>query len=84
MLNSLRGGKKVVVGISGDSKADLTIVAGLADRGAIRPVIDSTYTLDQIVDAHRRVESRRKTGAVVVSVDSQTADRRPALAGAAA
>jgi NADPH:quinone reductase-like Zn-dependent oxidoreductase len=82
MLNGMRGGKKVVVGISGDSKADLTILAGLADRGAIRPVIDSTYPLDQIVDAHRRVDSRRKRGAVVVSVDNQAADRRPARAAA--
>ncbi|WP_353808908.1 NAD(P)-dependent alcohol dehydrogenase [Agromyces sp. SYSU T00194] len=40
----------------------------LAGTGAIRPVIDRTYDLDDIVEAHRYVDTGRKRGAVVVRV----------------
>jgi NADPH:quinone reductase-like Zn-dependent oxidoreductase len=72
ILQALRsmifGGKQVMLRISGDSRERLATVAGLLERGEIRPVIDSHYPLEQIVDAHRRVESRHKRGSVVVTV----------------
>jgi len=40
----------------------------LAASGAIRPVIDRTYDLDDIVEAHRYVDTGRKRGSVVVRV----------------
>jgi NADPH:quinone reductase-like Zn-dependent oxidoreductase len=36
--------------------------------GALRPVIDSTFPLDAIADAHRRMESNRQVGKIVVTV----------------
>jgi len=36
--------------------------------GAIRPVIDRTYALDEIVDAHRYVDNGHKRGNVVINV----------------
>ncbi len=64
----MRGdGQRIAIGVSSDTAPDLELLAGLLEAGNIRPVIDSTYPLDRIVDAHRRVESRRKTGAVVVT-----------------
>jgi NADPH:quinone reductase-like Zn-dependent oxidoreductase len=41
----------------------------LAKRGTIRPVIDSTYRFEDIVEAHRRVDTGRKVGSVVVKFD---------------
>ena len=41
----------------------------LAAAGAIRPVIDSTYPFDRIVDAHRRVDTEHKVGSVIVTLD---------------
>ena len=35
--------------------------------GAYRPVIDRTYPLEQVVEAHRRVETWHKTGNVVLT-----------------
>jgi NADPH:quinone reductase-like Zn-dependent oxidoreductase len=61
-------GRRIEIGVSSDTAPDLAFLAGLLDAGELRPVIDSTFPLDRIVDAHRRVESRRKTGAVVVAV----------------
>ncbi|GLI26333.1 NADPH:quinone reductase [Agromyces rhizosphaerae] len=40
----------------------------LTASGAIRPVVDRTYELDDIVEAHRYVDTGRKRGAVVVRV----------------
>lgn len=68
LMTRLLGGKRVVVGVSGDTKDDLAVIAGHLARGDIRPVIGAEYSLDQIAQAHKRVESRHKTGAVVVNI----------------
>lgn len=47
---------------------DLVLLGGLAEQGAIRAVIDRTYTLDEIVDAHRYVDGGHKRGNVVIRV----------------
>lgn len=68
-LATIRGnGRRIEIGVSSDTAPDLEFLAGLLEDGAVRPVIDSTFPLDRIVDAHRRVESRRKTGAVVIDM----------------
>lgn len=47
---------------------DLRLLADLAASGKYRPVIDRTYPLDQIVEAHRYVDAGHKKGNVVVVV----------------
>jgi NADPH:quinone reductase-like Zn-dependent oxidoreductase len=42
------------------------ILTGLA-AGKLKPVIDRTFTLDQIVEAHRYLESNQQVGKVVVT-----------------
>lgn len=68
MVMSMTGGRKVVIGISGDTKEDLALIGGLLQAGAIRPVIDGRYPLERIADAHRRAETRHKTGSVIVTI----------------
>ena len=41
----------------------------LIQSGQFKPVVDRTYPLDQIVEAYRYVETGRKTGNVVITVD---------------
>lgn len=43
------------------------ILQGLA-AGRLKPVIDRTFTLDQIADAHRYLESNQQVGKIVVTV----------------
>jgi NADPH:quinone reductase-like Zn-dependent oxidoreductase len=38
--------------------------------GALNPIIDSTFPLDAIVDAHRYMESNQQKGKIVVTVNS--------------
>ena len=49
-------------------REDLVLLGELATKGEIRPVIDRTYALDDIVEAHTYVDNGHKRGNVVVSV----------------
>ena len=49
-------------------REDLVSLGELATKGEIWPVIDRTYTLDDIVDAHRYVDNGHKRGNVVITV----------------
>jgi NADPH:quinone reductase-like Zn-dependent oxidoreductase len=64
------GGKKVKVigGTAAGSAADMQELAELWKRKEIRPVIDSTYPLERIAEAHALAESWRKVGSVVVTM----------------
>ncbi len=51
-------------------RAKQFVYDGLAS-GALKPVIDSTFPLDSIADAHRYMESNRQTGKIVVTVEAK-------------
>lgn len=75
MLQSMRPdrqGRRVVIGVNGDSAEDLQILADMAGKGTLRSIIDSSYPLSAIGDAYKRVAGRHKVGAVVVTVDMPT------------
>jgi NADPH:quinone reductase-like Zn-dependent oxidoreductase len=50
-------------------QAELEFLAGLADKGQMKPLIDRSYPLDQTAEAHRYVEQKHKRGNVVIVVD---------------
>jgi NADPH:quinone reductase-like Zn-dependent oxidoreductase len=52
--------------ISGDSYRTLM---SLAERGVLKPVIDSVLPFAQVVEAHRRVDGGHKVGSVVLTFD---------------
>jgi len=62
------GDRRVVCGMSIEKRAALEAVKALVQRGALRPVIDRRYTLDQIAEAHRYVDTGRKKGNVVIDM----------------
>lgn len=66
LATRLGGGRRAVVGISGETRSDLALIADLMASGALRPVIDGRYPFPAIAEAHARAESRRKKGSVVV------------------
>jgi NADPH:quinone reductase-like Zn-dependent oxidoreductase len=50
-------------------RAHVHLVRELLAAGHLRPVIDRTYPLDDIIEAYRYVESERRLGTVLVSID---------------
>jgi NADPH:quinone reductase-like Zn-dependent oxidoreductase len=64
------GGKRVAVPVPKASKQDILLLKGMLERGDYRPVIDRSYRLEEIVAASRYVETRQKTGNVVLRVAS--------------
>lgn len=62
------GSKRATIGIGRYRKEDLVLVKELVEAGKYRTVIDRRYTLDEVVEATRYVETGQKTGNVVLRV----------------
>lgn len=58
--------RNVLTGASGERPEDIAALLGLVARGELRVVLDETYDLAEIVDAHRRVDTGRKVGNLIV------------------
>jgi 2-desacetyl-2-hydroxyethyl bacteriochlorophyllide A dehydrogenase len=60
--------KKVIGGVAKEQMDDLLFLRHLLVEGKLRPVVDKTYTLEKIVEAHAYVETGHKKGNVVVTI----------------
>jgi NADPH:quinone reductase-like Zn-dependent oxidoreductase len=73
LITPLFGGKRVMFPIPPKYRQEeVRHFKELIESGALKPVIDRRYPLDQIVEAYRYVESGQKIGSVVISVDPET------------
>ena len=64
------GGQKAGLAIP-DSKRvreDVQLLREIIEAKGLRPVIDRTYPLAEIVEAHRYVDTEQKTGSVLIRV----------------
>ena len=68
LTTPLFGGKKLLFPIPTITKEDVVFLKELVERGLYKPVIDRTYTLEQITEAYKYVESGQKTGNVVIKI----------------
>jgi NADPH:quinone reductase-like Zn-dependent oxidoreductase len=66
---ALTDSRKVIGGTAKEKSSDLHLLADLAERGEFTPVIDRRYRFEDIVEAHRYVDTGRKKGNVVITLE---------------
>ena len=67
---ALTDSRKVIGGTVQTSATDLQFLTSLAERGELRPIIDRTYPFEEIAAAHRYVDTGRKRGNVVITLQA--------------
>lgn len=71
---SLFGACKVIAGTPTETAETLELLNQIIEQGKVRVLIDRCYPLEQIVEAHRYVDTGRKRGNVVITVTPNTQD----------
>ncbi len=65
---SKTSGKKVIAGVSHGTLDEMKLLAELAANGELKAVIDRSYPLANVAEAHAHVDQGHKRGSVVLSV----------------
>lgn len=66
--SAVHGSRRIRIFRGSPRTALLSELAGLAVRGDVRPVLDRTFALDQIADAHRALEAGGVLGKLVIEI----------------
>ncbi|PCI04538.1 MAG: NAD(P)-dependent alcohol dehydrogenase [Hyphomicrobiales bacterium] len=68
LCTSFMSRRKVFSGVMSETAEDLVFFKELIESGKFRPVIDRSYPLEQIAQAHAYVDTGHKRGNVVITV----------------
>jgi NADPH:quinone reductase-like Zn-dependent oxidoreductase len=65
---SFTSSKKIIFGMAPDNTEDLKYLKRLVEEKKLKPVIDKSYSLEQVVDAYAYVDRGHKIGNVVINI----------------
>ena len=60
--------KTAIFAFAREEREELLMLKQMIEAGCIKPVVDRIYPLEAVTEAHRRVETERRLGVVVLSV----------------
>ena len=76
-IQSRRTGLTVTAAPGTPTSEDLVALVALAEAGSYRAVVDRTFDLDEVAEAHRYVDTGRKRGNVVLLIAPAGPDAAP-------
>lgn len=67
-LTTRFGNKTASVAFAGETEAELMTLKAMIEDGGITSIVDRVYPMEQAADAHKRVETEQRLGAIVILV----------------
>ena len=68
VLTSKFTDKTAIFAFARETEEELLTLKEMIEEGKIKPVVDQIYSFEQAAEAHRRVETEKRLGAVVISM----------------
>jgi NADPH:quinone reductase-like Zn-dependent oxidoreductase len=72
MINTFRKGHIVYTGVTKESQELLDEIKDLIKSKKLKPVIEKTYSLEEIKEAHIHAESGHKQGNIILEIQGGT------------
>ena len=69
VLTSMFSDKNAIFVFAGEEEEELLVLKEMIEEGKIKSIVDKIYPSEKAGEAHRRVETEQRLGAVVISVE---------------